>query len=1210
MQGGLSPDRRRGLPLWIFAVIAACGAASPAQARPKRPTPSAAAEADGYLAAEQRRLAQQAARRGGEAAGVVDLMRLQALAPWRPEGEITADLRAAAEDPERAPLVQAAAWWLLRELALERMDMETARAAQGALGLITAFRVRAGEAPDPLADVDPASWRIYPAQMGTGEVWLDAAVRPLGDTAATLITEIEAPAGAPMGAILRLGFDDQVTVWLNGDEIYKAPEPHRAWLDQAAVPLVLKPGRNRLMFQVDQREGAWRLIARITDAEGRPLPGIQASADVTGPPPAPLIEPQPPEVYADVWRDLWAVTEQDAPPAQGLRDVAEYARVTGMPNHDQTEPQVAVEAAWEDDPSPRSLRAWVRLLPESRQQTIRAAHVPARPILLADVVAEMFDRLDVAWGHYYARRHRAALALIEGLLARDERFAPAWRLKAVILEDIGLPNAGAQVLEAGAARCGPVPGLRKAHASSLKAAGRHEEALNALQALIRDGVAGAGERFRLAQILHLRGEGAAAVALLDAVTEARPELWYHALEAAQIQLIQGDRADALARLQILDARMPDASPVVELLAEAHARLGDEEAARLQLARALKLDAGNELLERRLEALSARGGPEPLGPALDEILTTADPQGASAHVLYHHARTEVQPTGLAKRRLRRVVRLLDAEGARQFASWSLPYVPGRQRLEIESARLIRRGQPPSSPARSDRDLSEPEYRLYYDLRAEVLTFDQPQPGDVIEVSWSLTDLEGDPAFPGYYGELAYVQEYFPRARSVVEITGPAADELSVQLADRGVQVSQDTLEGGGRRFTALAVPAVPWEPGMPSGSTLRAFVHMSTAKDWAEIDRRYRDLLSDRHIPDRALKALAAEWAAGAEGAKAQISRLYAEVAARTRYVGLELGLHSFQPEQPRVTLARGYGDCKDKATLLIALARALGHEAHLTLVRTRGSGLIPPKPASLAVFDHAIVYVPALDAFLDPTVDRNDPWVLPPSDQGAVAFVVGEDEAPRQIPVQSADVNQTDWQMTLTLDRQGAARGRWRWITRGHPGTVARRALEGAGGRAEIVARALGERFPGVHILDVEVEGVKPALDPVQAEGRLSLPLSRAGRGVEIPLGGGPWGLVSSYAEAARRATPLALTFKHTWRQRLEIRLPSGWSAKAVAPVVLESPFGRFEAKAEVSPGQITLDAALRLDVRDVPPDRYPAFRAWLGQIDEALARTVEVGGA
>ena len=68
-------------------------------------------------------------------------------------------------------------------------------------------------------------------------------------------------------------------------------------------------------------------------------------------------------------------------------------------------------------------------------------------------------------------------------------------------------------------------------------------------------------------------------------------------------------------------------------------------------------------------------------------------------------------------------------------------------------------------------------------------------------------------------------------------------------------------------------------------------------------------------------------------------------------------------------LARRFGDCKDKAALMIALLREVGIDAELVLVRTRRGGRLDTEPASLAIFDHAIVYVPKLDRYLDGTAE-------------------------------------------------------------------------------------------------------------------------------------------------------------------------------------------------------------------------------------------------
>ena len=131
-------------------MLAAMALTTHAHARRRaRPDPMArVALKSGYIAAEARRLVAQGAARGETPAGAVDLMRLAALGPWRPQGEVSAALRAAATDTGRAPLVQATGWWLLRDHALRTLDLDTVGQAGGP-GVDLAFLVRPGEAPDP-----------------------------------------------------------------------------------------------------------------------------------------------------------------------------------------------------------------------------------------------------------------------------------------------------------------------------------------------------------------------------------------------------------------------------------------------------------------------------------------------------------------------------------------------------------------------------------------------------------------------------------------------------------------------------------------------------------------------------------------------------------------------------------------------------------------------------------------------------------------------------------------------------------------------------------------------------------------------------------------------------------------------------------------------------------------------------------------------------
>ncbi|MCB9526780.1 MAG: tetratricopeptide repeat protein, partial [Myxococcales bacterium] len=560
------------------------------------PTLALAADRD-PARVEADRLTTRAAARGAEAGGAVDLIRLAELADWIPHGELPARLRAAATDRRRAPLVRAVAWWLLREDALARLDAPTAAEAAAALGLLDGFALRIGGAPHPTAALEAGPWQPWPRGAGAGELWLESILRPDREVTATAVTRLVSPTGGP--AVLRLGYDDAATVWLNGDEVFAADATHPAWLDQVAIPVVLRPGDNRLVVELRQRDGAWRLIARVTDPKGDPLP-VQSHPDPWGEVPAPAEGERPDaEAIAHLWTALYAAAETDPPVAADLRDMADYARVTGLPDADQALPRVAIEGAWATEPSPRTLRAWLRILPEGEQARVQSGHAPARPIEEADHWSDLDRQTAAAWTHYHARRHGEARRAVEAILAHAPDHLPAIRLAAVIHEDLGLSHTGAALLARARARWPDRPGLIRAHLAALQTGGRVIEAITLLEAWVEAG-GGPDAHYQLAALLAARGETARAVALLDAVTAARPELWTYGVEAAEILLAAGETDEARRRLTALwEARPGDAS-IAERLARLHVEQGDPDAALAVVDRALAVDPG-----AGLDAMRAR-----------------------------------------------------------------------------------------------------------------------------------------------------------------------------------------------------------------------------------------------------------------------------------------------------------------------------------------------------------------------------------------------------------------------------------------------------------------------------------------------------------------------------------------------------------------------------------------------------------------------------
>lgn len=83
--------------------------------------------------------------------------------------------------------------------------------------------------------------------------------------------------------------------------------------------------------------------------------------------------------------------------------------------------------------------------------------------------------------------------------------------------------------------------------------------------------------------------------------------------------------------------------------------------------------------------------------------------------------------------------------------------------------------------------------------------------------------------------------------------------------------------------------------------------------------------------------------------------------------------HGIKPNPPQTVIERGFGDCKDKAILLVVLLRAVGIEADPVLVLTREAGLVDPDFTSNE-FNHMIVRAVTSDkkaVWIDGTMQGN-----------------------------------------------------------------------------------------------------------------------------------------------------------------------------------------------------------------------------------------------
>jgi len=73
---------------------------------------------------------------------------------------------------------------------------------------------------------------------------------------------------------LRLGSDDDLKVWVNGEAMLSRKVGRGATIDHDVIPVKLRRGLNEVLAKVCNRQGGWGLLLRVTDQSGRPLKNL------------------------------------------------------------------------------------------------------------------------------------------------------------------------------------------------------------------------------------------------------------------------------------------------------------------------------------------------------------------------------------------------------------------------------------------------------------------------------------------------------------------------------------------------------------------------------------------------------------------------------------------------------------------------------------------------------------------------------------------------------------------------------------------------------------------------------------------------------------------------------------------------------------------------------------------------------------------------
>jgi hypothetical protein len=141
---------------------------------------------------------------------------------------------------------------------------------------------------DDAAQADPAdkdafaaggkpSWKKLALSQGMLDlqhVWPQAEGRT--NMACYLALWIRSPAAMP--AMLGVGSDDGIAIWLNGTKVHDLGTARGPAFDQDRVAVGLKAGWNTVLMKITQSGGGWAAVFRVAMPNGLPIPGLAFSA--------------------------------------------------------------------------------------------------------------------------------------------------------------------------------------------------------------------------------------------------------------------------------------------------------------------------------------------------------------------------------------------------------------------------------------------------------------------------------------------------------------------------------------------------------------------------------------------------------------------------------------------------------------------------------------------------------------------------------------------------------------------------------------------------------------------------------------------------------------------------------------------------------------------------------------------------------------------
>jgi transglutaminase-like putative cysteine protease len=391
------------------------------------------------------------------------------------------------------------------------------------------------------------------------------------------------------------------------------------------------------------------------------------------------------------------------------------------------------------------------------------------------------------------------------------------------------------------------------------------------------------------------------------------------------------------------------------------------------------------------------------------------------------------------------------------------------------------------------------------------------------------------------------------------------------------------------FNIPSLPAMEPLPFDPPFRDCVTRIAISSMKNWQSFREWTERIMTGSDKIDKKTVEFAKKIARFAKTDSDKLKAIY-EYICELRYETTPMGSRAFRPRLPAKVCFERYGDCKDKANALVALAGALGIKGNIALVNRMSS---TDKDFPSWQFNHAVAFFPKLDKYPNglwcDATDGSTPFAsLPPGDIGRNAFILKKENFEfKKINTPTNNINSLSETITITINKNNTATASLKIKASGLSDYYLRQKLKYATPLSQIyiIQTIVNKSFTGLSVQSVKISPLEKISQPIEIEAVCSAENATLLMNAAIPPPMNLWQCVA----APDRNRPLLLNDGQqlTVDQKIEI--------KGKKPISFASKEEDAYCKTEVtfSKNNNCYVRYIKCTIKkpQIPPDDYKLFR-------------------